>query len=1058
MRALVAVAALAVLVGGVPWALWRYIGWPLPTRAPTLPEVQVVLLGPMHSTLLLDVLACVCWIVWAAFSVDVARCARDAVHGMRMPSALAVRTSRSPTHAVAALLVGAIAISILGNRAAAHLHTGTPPGEQRGDTGTATSAPTWHIPPPIPIIGDPAQAGLRTAGFLVGQAHDPGQQDPRQQDPGQQDPRQQDPGPEESAVPDSVVVRAPDPRTGIHDSLWRIADRTLGEGARWPEIFELNQGKPQPDGGTLVRPSLIFPGEELRLPDLGPDPGRGDEPPSPVMPVPEQPGTSNPQQPGEAVPALPDSTALPEDVAPPGHLPDRVPEVAAPADPGLSWGTEMYVGIGLASAISAALLAARRRHRRRYRPGSGRRDDLPVAPVIYQLRLAHLRTGQDPDREDQRNRPDAAGHDSPARHTGWGLADTGDPDDAEICDNEIRDGALGSDLDDLHDLDAEESGPAWSGDTSDRAGAGAGAGAPVVGTRGGRGLALDLAVTRGLGLVGPGAAASARALLIDTLAALRDRDSAGCVMVPVGDLAALLGPAGAAADPPAALRTTETLDDALDELDAVILARTDEHDPADPADPVVLLVARPEQLHRAQLQSILDNGSSVGIVGILLGQWQPGVTAYVNEDGTVSATSPGAGEALRGTRLFHLGETETSQLLTLLHRAQPETVDPALPDPDLSDPDLDFSDPAPADQESDAPGADGPESDDQAGGLPDLPTRPVTDLSPRPHPEGSTEFPAVPTASAEGPAPMERTIGDAAAGNDPKPGDRAPVRITVLGRPQVHWRPDPDTAGGSGEEREITGALQPRTRELLTFLALHPEGARREELADSLWPESPPGRTTSSMNSALTRLRRALDDATQGAVLDIVLAGDGRVRLDPTMVDVDFWDFDAAVTARRGATTTGQRHDAHQRLVDAYGGTLADGMTAAWIEPVRESVRRTALDAVVALARELHDTDPQQTLDLLETARAFDPYNESVYRTIMRLQSTLGLLDAIPRTLALLATRLAEFGDRPAADTLALAEQAAQPPNRPGNVPPTSPRPDHPTQPGPPAIGRRRAG
>ncbi|MGQ0576797.1 MAG: BTAD domain-containing putative transcriptional regulator, partial [Pseudonocardia sp.] len=1023
MRALVAAAALAVLVGGVPWALWHYIGWPLPTRIPTLPEVQVVLLGPMHSTLLLNVLACVCWIVWTAFSVDVARCARDAVRGMRMPGVLAVRTSRSPTHAVAALLVGAIAMSILGNRAAAHLPTGTPPGEHRGATNTATSAPTWHTPPPFPIIGDPAQAGLRPVGFLVGQAHDPGQHDRGQQVPGQEDP-----GPGESAVPDSVVVRAPDPRTGIHDSLWRIADRTLGDGARWPEIFELNHGKPQPDGGTLVRPSLIFPGEELRLPDLGPGTGRDDEPPSLVTPVPERPGTSNPQQPGQAVPELPDSTALPDDVAPPDHLlPDRVPEVAAPADPGLSWGTEMYVGIGLASAISAALLAARRRHRRRYRPGSGRRDDLPVAPVIYQLRLAHLRNGQDPDRDDERNRPHAAAYDSPARCTEWGPADTGDPDDPGACDNEMSDGAPGSDLDDRDDLGADESGPAWSGDAPRSAGARAGA--PVVGTRGGRGLALDLAGTRGLGLVGPGAAASARALLIDTLAALRDRGGAGCVVVPVGDLAALLGPAGAAADPPAALRTAETLDDALDELEAVIVARTDQRDPASP---VVVLVARPEQLHRARLQSILDNGSSVGVVGILLGQWRPGVTAYVDEDGTVSATSPGAGEALRGARLFHLGETETSQLLTLLHRAQP---DPCDPDPFV---------PAPADQENDTPGdggresadeldphdelesddspesgygserGDGSGSGDPADTPPDLPTRPVTDLSPRPQSEGSTSSPTVPIAAPEGPAPTGRAIGDGAAGNGSERGDRTLVRITVLGRPQVHWRSDPDAAGG---EREITGALQPRTRELLTFLALHPEGARREELADSLWPESPPGRTTSSMNSALTRLRRAVDDATQGAVLDIVVVGDGRVRLDPTVVEVDFWDFDAAVTARRAASTSGQRHDAHRRVVDAYGGTLADGMAAAWIEPVRESVRRTALDAVVALARELRDTDPQQTLDLLETARAFDPYNESIYRSIMRLQSTLGLLDAIPRTLALLATRLAEFGDRPDTDT-----------------------------------------
>jgi hypothetical protein len=37
--------------------------------------------------------------------------------------------------------------------------------------------------------------------------------------------------------------------------------------------------------------------------------------------------------------------------------------------------------------------------------------------------------------------------------------------------------------------------------------------------------------------------------------------------------------------------------------------------------------------------------------------------------------------------------------------------------------------------------------------------------------------------------------------------------------------------------------------------------------------------------------------------------------------------------------------------------------------------RRDALDAVAALARALVDDDLEQTLDLLELARAFDPHN-----------------------------------------------------------------------------------
>ena len=50
------------------------------------------------------------------------------------------------------------------------------------------------------------------------------------------------------------------------DSLWRIASRHLGSGARWQEIFDLNRGRPQADGRSLSNPNLILIGWVLELP------------------------------------------------------------------------------------------------------------------------------------------------------------------------------------------------------------------------------------------------------------------------------------------------------------------------------------------------------------------------------------------------------------------------------------------------------------------------------------------------------------------------------------------------------------------------------------------------------------------------------------------------------------------------------------------------------------------------------------------------------------------------------------------------------------------------
>ena len=70
-----------------------------------------------------------------------------------------------------------------------------------------------------------------------------------------------------------IVALAPEPEPAAvtvtverGDSLWRIAARNLGSGARWREIFDLNAGKPQADGRSLRDPHLILIGWVLELP------------------------------------------------------------------------------------------------------------------------------------------------------------------------------------------------------------------------------------------------------------------------------------------------------------------------------------------------------------------------------------------------------------------------------------------------------------------------------------------------------------------------------------------------------------------------------------------------------------------------------------------------------------------------------------------------------------------------------------------------------------------------------------------------------------------------
>ncbi len=53
------------------------------------------------------------------------------------------------------------------------------------------------------------------------------------------------------------------------DFLWKIAAAHLGHGARWPLIFEANEGREQAYGGALTDPDVILVGWVLRIPLVG---------------------------------------------------------------------------------------------------------------------------------------------------------------------------------------------------------------------------------------------------------------------------------------------------------------------------------------------------------------------------------------------------------------------------------------------------------------------------------------------------------------------------------------------------------------------------------------------------------------------------------------------------------------------------------------------------------------------------------------------------------------------------------------------------------------------
>ncbi|GAA4211430.1 LysM peptidoglycan-binding domain-containing protein [Microbispora amethystogenes] len=135
---------------------------------------------------------------------------------------------------------------------------------------------------------------------------------------------------------DSVVVRE-------GDSLWEIAERHLGDGKRYREIFKLNKGRSQADGRRLTEPGQLEAGWRLRLPR------RALVSSSKPSPIAESVNAANA---GSA------ESVTPRVTAPPAGQPARALPGVSIALPGGG-----MVGLSFAAGIALALATVRVRQR-----------------------------------------------------------------------------------------------------------------------------------------------------------------------------------------------------------------------------------------------------------------------------------------------------------------------------------------------------------------------------------------------------------------------------------------------------------------------------------------------------------------------------------------------------------------------------------------------------------------------------------------------------------------------------------------------------------------------
>ena len=86
LKGLCALGLLAALAAGIPWALWHFIGWPLPHHVPSLAQLGHALdQRGIPDQALIDALAAVVWVTWAVLVASIAVEVPAALAGRRAP-------------------------------------------------------------------------------------------------------------------------------------------------------------------------------------------------------------------------------------------------------------------------------------------------------------------------------------------------------------------------------------------------------------------------------------------------------------------------------------------------------------------------------------------------------------------------------------------------------------------------------------------------------------------------------------------------------------------------------------------------------------------------------------------------------------------------------------------------------------------------------------------------------------------------------------------------------------------------------------------------------------
>ena len=234
-------------------------------------------------------------------------------------------------------------------------------------------------------------------------------------------------------------------------------------------------------------------------------------------------------------------------------------------------------------------------------------------------------------------------------------------------------------------------------------------------------------------------------------------------------------------------------------------------------------------------------------------------------------------------------------------------------------------------------------------------------------------------------------------------------------------------------ETPMRNGWKAKGRELVAYLVANPAGVPKERIIDELWPEIDP-KTAGARFDRYATLVRSLARGTEDSRMYIERFGESSYRLEHGAWWIDAWEFEQLIRNAERYDETVTAVTKFREALALYRGEYCDDSYYPWLENVREQFRSLFVEASARLAYLLSTTERHdEALSVLDRAIRLDPLCEDLIRRAMAIEASLGRRAAALARFRRFETTLDEqLGVEPDAETQAVLQHVMRPAERAG--------------------------